>query len=168
MTMTTSTTTTDMNQSRAPRRSRVILVAMAAVLAAMATGIALWFWFATPNTKKYQPLIDRLTGNPGEFEPNQLGRVDLSKTFPGLTPRDELFLRRRDDGSFVALMPTYYPKGIAIAGLLYTSRPLRLEDTYVRTSGTSLDRRLIDVGGWSKLSIDARIDEHWYRVSRGI
>jgi hypothetical protein len=145
------------------------LLTLAAVVVAACTGAALWYWFATPNTGKYQPLIDRLASNPAEFETDQMGRVDISKTFPGITPRNEIFLQRRDDGSFLALMPTYYPaKGIAIGGLLYSSRPMRLEDTYVKATGTSLDRRLVDVGGWTKLRLDTRIDDHWYRASKGM
>jgi hypothetical protein len=162
--------TTDVTQPGLPRRrSRIVLVALAAVVVAAFTGAALWYWFAGPNTQKYQPLIDRLASNPGEFEADPMGRVDISKNFPGLTPHDEIFLQRRDDGSFLALMPTFYPgKGIAIGGLLYSSRPLRLEDTYVKATGTSLDRRLVDVGGWTKLRLDTRIDDHWYRASKGM
>ena len=155
------TTTPNLN---APRRSRVALVAMLITTTLAVTAFLLWYWFAT-HTAKYEPIIRQI-------EANQLGAsgpvIDLSKAFPGVTPRDEMFITRRPDGSFVALFPTYYGKGISIGGLLYTSRPLRPEDTYLAVFGTALDRRQIDVGSWAKLSLDDRVNEHWYRVSRGV
>ena len=136
------------------------------VLVSALTAVALWLWFGGPGTRKYQPIITSLTSGP--FASSPTGRVDLASQFPGITPQNEMFLNRRDDGSFVAFFPTFYGKGVTIGGLVYTSRPLRLEDTYVRALGTTLDRRFIDVGPWNKLSVDSRVNEHWYRVSRGI
>jgi hypothetical protein len=157
----------EMTNASSPRRSRRTLsVALAALVVAAVTAAAMWAHFAAPNTAKYQPLLAQLAS--GQLQAEANGRVDLSQSFPGLTPHDEAFITRRDDGSFVALLPTDYPKGIAIAGLLYTSRPLQIDDTYVRTSGTALDRRYVDAGPWRGLSIDARVDEHWYRVSKGV
>src|SRR5436305_9585104 len=100
-----------------PRRTRMKWVVLAAALLALAIGAALWFWFAGPNTGKYGPMLAQLAA--GQLGADDKGRVTLAEAFPGLTPRDEAFVLRRDDGSFAAFIPTYYPKGIAIVGLLY-------------------------------------------------
>ena len=155
-----------MSELQAPPRSRVTFVIIAVIVVTCGTAAALWAWFAGPNTSKYEPVIQRIAA--GEFTPDERGRIDLSKSARGLTPQDECFITRRGDGSFAAFFPTLYGKGTSIMGLLYTSRPLQLSETYVQTLGTTLDRRVIDVGSWSKLVLDTRLNDHWYRVSRGM
>jgi hypothetical protein len=142
----------------------VALVAVLITATLAASAFLLWYWFA-PHTGRYGPILKQI-------EANQLGatggRIDLSHDFPGVTPHDEAFITRRPDGSILVMFPTYYGKGISIGGLMYTSRPLRSDDTYVQELGTVLDRRVIDVGNWTRLSLDDRVNEHWYRVSRGV
>jgi hypothetical protein len=146
-------------------RSQIIRVSLAAVVVFAVTAYALWSHFANPSTSKYEPVIEQLAG--GSLNPDKLGRVRLT-SYSGLTPKDEIFVTRRADGSFVAFFPTYYGPGICIAGTLYTSRPLQDQDTYHQELSTAFDRRLIDVGSWPKLSIDKKLDDHWFMVSRGL
>jgi len=142
------------------------MVWTAVVLVTAATGYALWAALSGPNLSKYEPLITELAA--GTLNDDGNGRIDLSKSFPGLTPNDEIFLTRRPDGSFAALFPTYYSKGPIIAGLMYTSRPLTDQDTYMRSMAIGFNRPLIRIGVWKNLAINRRIDEHWYKVSYGM
>ncbi len=154
-----------MSEKKPVKRSRVILVILAAVLVSGGTGWALWAFLRGPNTGRFEPVISAIGA--GKLDGDVIGRVNLSRTFPGVQERDEMYLTRRGDGSFVAMFPTYYGKGTSIGGLVYTSRPLREEDTEVKNLATTLDRRVIKVGRWA-LDLDRRIDEHWYRVSKGM
>jgi hypothetical protein len=155
-----------MVEPKSSGRTRLIVLIVGVIVVTAGTALALWAWFGGPNTRRYEPIVQSLTS--GEFANTPTGRIDLAQQFPGVTPQNEMFVTRRGDGSFMAMFPTFYGKGQTIGGLVYTSRPLRVEDTYIRKSGTSLDRPYIDVGPWNKLSVDARVNEHWYRVSRGI
>jgi hypothetical protein len=136
---------------------------LAIILVTAGTALALWAYFRAPDTAQYAPVISLL--NAGQLNADR-GRIDLAKSFPGLSPNDQMYLTRRPDGSYVAMFPTYCGKGFTIAGLLYSSRPLTQSDTYSAAWGTNLSQRFIDVGSWKHLILNHRIDEHWYRVSR--
>lgn len=164
MTQMTMTPTT-ISERNSPRRSRVVLVWVLILIVTAATALALWSWFSAPNTAKYEPVLRQITAK--QLDATN-GRIDLSQVFPGLVARDEVFISRRPDDTFLAFFPTYYGKGISIGGLMYTSRPLVPQDTYVRQYASTLDRRMIDVAAWRGLSIDGRVNEHWYKVSRGV
>ena len=142
------------------------MVWTAVVLAAAATGYGLWAFLSGPDTGKYAPIIADLSSH--KLDDGGAGIIDLSKSFSGVTPHDEIFLTRRADGSFVVLFPTYYASGEVIAGLMYTSRPLNGQDTFVMATGVSLDKPLIRVGTWKRLNVNRKIDEHWYKVSQGM
>jgi hypothetical protein len=156
--------TTEMAEVRLTNRWQVYRIALSVCAVCLVMALALWTHFANPSTGKYAPVIQRLADN--QLKANILGHVDLSGKFPGLTPHDEMFLTRRTDGSFLAFFPTFYGQGTAIAGLVYTSRLFQPGDTYMRQSAAEIDRPAIDVGDWSHLLIDKRLDEHWYTVSR--
>src|SRR5271170_3329272 len=130
-----------MAELKTAQRSRT-MVWTAVVLVTAATGYALWAALSGPNLSKYEPLITELAAG---------------------TLNDEIFLTRRPDGSFAALFPTYYSKGPIIAGLMYTSRPLTDQDTYMRSMAIGFNRPLIRIGVWKNLAINRRIDEHWYK-----
>ena len=126
----------------------------------------LWFWNTQPRLYRFTSLLEQVKNN--TLTPDTSGRLYLAKSFPGLTPRDEAFAVHRADGSFLCFIPTYYGQGISIGGLLYTSRPLHDEDLRVAKSPDRPGARTIDVGSWTRLSLDGRIDEHWYHISRGL
>jgi hypothetical protein len=132
-------------------------------IAVVAVIVLVWWKYALPSTAKYQPLIRLLEQN--QLPKDEQGHVDLSRGFPGITPHDEMMVTRRDDGSFLALFPTYYGEGTQIAGLMYTSRLLRPEDCRGRDDSNRFTDRVIGVGSYRFLLIDQRLDDHWYRVS---
>lgn len=128
------------------------------VVAALVGG-ALWYHFSNPDPSRYEPVVKALTAN--EW-PSDSGRISLTARFPGLTPRDEMYITRRADQSFLALFPTYYGRGTSLLALMYTSRPIDDADTWANASDPL--HRYITVARW-KLCIDRRIDDHWYLVS---
>jgi hypothetical protein len=147
------------------RRTRS-LVWLAMVVVAAGTAFGLWFFLSGPNTAKYAPVIADLAS--GRLNDDGSGRIDLAKSFPGLTPQDEIFITHHPDGSFVVLFPNYYDKGPIIAGFMYTSRPLTEQDIHSRQLGVGLEQQIIAVGHWRKLVINRKLDGHWYRVSYGM
>src|SRR3954468_2661899 len=152
MTSTSTGLPTRMSEPNERRSTRMIWVIVAAVVVAAGTALALWAWFAPPNVSRYEPVIQRLAS--GALEPDTVGRIDLSHDFPGLVPQDQIWAIRRTDSSFIALFPMRYGKGTSMLAILYTSRPLRLEETYARPMATTLDRRMIDVAAWTRLVLD--------------
>ncbi len=134
-------------------------VAIAVVSALVA--VALWMHFSNPSTSLYAPVVQEIAA--GKLRGDARGHVDLAGSFPGITPHDEIFLVRRIDDSFLALFPTYYGRGTSLVGLMYTSRPLQDEDTFSHAETPT--RRLVDVGSWTNMAIDKRLDDHWYQVS---
>jgi hypothetical protein len=152
--------TTDMLVSR----SQTYKAGLAVTVVCAVVALALWEHFANPNTSIYGPVVQLLAA--GQLDGDEYGRIDLISQFPGLTPHDEIFLAHHSDRSFLALFPTYYGRGTSLVGLMYTSRPLQDEDTYTRPIAPTL--RLVDIGGWSRLVIDKRLDDHWYRVSHSL
>src|ERR1700722_16616320 len=90
-------------------RSQTYRAVLAILLVCSAVAFAAWYHFTDPSTRPYAPVIQLL--NDGKLGPDELGRIDLTKQFPGLTPHDEMFFTRRSDGSFLALFPTYYGPG---------------------------------------------------------
>jgi len=142
------------------------MVWTAVLLVAAATGYGLWAFLSGPDTARYAPIIADLASH--QLDDGGSGIIDLTKSFSGLTPHDEIFFTRRPDGSFVVLFPTYYASGQVIAGLMYTSRPLNGQDTYVLPTGVGFDKPLIRVGTWKRLNVNRKIDEHWYKVSQGM
>jgi len=145
-------------------RSQTYRAAFAVLLVCSAVAFATWYHFTGPSTRPYGPVIQLLSD--GKLSPDEFGRIDLTKQFPGLTPHDEMFFTRRGDGSFLALFPTYYGPGTSIVGLMYASRPLTDQDTYNHDYAAS--QREITVGSWTRLAIDKRIDDRWYMVSHAL
>jgi hypothetical protein len=152
-------------QTNRPRNTRLAIWVLVFCVAAAAAGV-LWFLLGSPRTSRYQPIIDAYAGR--QIFPDSVGRITLTPPYTGLTPRDEIFVQRRPDGAFLAFFPTFYPKGAEIAGLLYTSRPFEQTDWFRHGLGIDLVHPFLNVGPWSHLRIDSRIDEHWYRVSQGM
>jgi hypothetical protein len=142
------------------------MVWTAVLLVSAATGYGLWAFLSGPDIGKFTPIIADLAA--GKLGDNGTGIIDLTKSFSGLTPHDQIFLTRRPDGSFIALFPTYYGTGDVIAGLMYTSRPLNGQDTYELPVSVGFDQQLIRVGTCKRLNINRKIDEHWYKVSQGM
>ena len=154
----------EIDKTNVRKRGRSFLFYLNVTLGCVVVAAGLLYVFFGAHTRKYEPLIAQIAAD--QLHADGGGRILLKDSFPGLTPHDEMFITRRDDGSFLAMFPTDYGLGIDISGLLYTSRPLQDSDTYLRPLATEYERRLIDVGRWSRLSLDKRIDDHWYRVSR--
>ncbi len=167
MTSTTPTTTPWTTPGRAAmsRQTKVFLTAAIVVAVAAAAFGGVWYWYAHPPVARYRPAIDAVAA--GRVVPDGQGRFDLSKLAPGVAPRDQAFLARHGDGSFLVFFPTEYGKGRQAYGLLYTSRPLTPADTFTRDLAVGFDRRYVTVGTWPKLALDDRVDDHWYRVSYG-
>ncbi len=149
-----------------PPRTVAWVVVAALVAAAAGIGYAGWRHFAGPVDRRYLAVVERAATGPAALPPTDpRGRVDLAHVAPGLTPHDEAFVLRRDDGSFLVLFPTYYGSGLTLAGLMYTSRPLRGDDTHIRQTTLGRARRVITIGYYGHTDIDDRIDDHWYHVS---
>jgi hypothetical protein len=134
----------------------------AATLLLLGGSFSAWKYFDT-STSRYLPVVAAMARH--EFKIGARGEVDLSKSFPGLTPRNEAYLSWRDDGSFLAMFPTDYGAGPEITGVLYTSRPLRDGDTHHRNGALNFYEQLVDVGSYGNLVLDKRIDASWYHVS---
>jgi hypothetical protein len=145
------------------QHTRTTLLICLAALAVVAGGFVIWWQYIEPSTARYQPLIALMENN--KLPMDRPGHIDLARDFPGLTPRNEMMMTRRADGSFVAMFPTKYGEGTEVTGLMYTSRPLGPDDTYFRKNAIHPSDRLIDVGSYASLLIDERVDAHWYQVS---
>ena len=145
------------------QHTRTTLLICGAAITVVVAGFLIWWQQREPSTSVYQPVIALMQQN--NLPLDRPGHCNLSKNFPGLTPRDELLFTRRTDGSFLILFPTKYGEGTQVTGLMYTSRPLTADDTYLRPSPIHYSDRLIDIGGYGGLLIDDRVDEHWYHVS---
>ena len=138
----------------------LIILALAVVF----TGGYLWWrHYETPPLERYAGVLEAMKNHkiPGD----EVGRVDLSKQFPGITGHDDAYLTYRDDGTFIAMFPTYYGQGQEVTGLVYTSRPLTDGDTHGRTSSIHFADRLIKAGSYDSLVLEKRINENWYHVS---
>ena len=143
--------------------------AVAAVTIVAVAGLAVWRHLARPVDRQLSAIVGVLAADPSALPPaDDRHRVPLTGRFAGATPHDEMFLTRRDDGSFLALFPTYYGSGPSIACLLYTSRPLRPGDTYLRQPTLGQSDRVIDAPPYRHMTFDGRVDDHWYRVSYGM
>ena len=64
------------------------------VVVAGGTAFGLWFFLSGPNTAKYAPVIADMAS--GRLNDDGSGRIDLAKSFPGLTPQDEVILSPPD------------------------------------------------------------------------
>jgi hypothetical protein len=163
-----SDTTAAVGVGRRPRE-RAWVVAAVLVAAVGTAGYTGWRHYARPVDGRYKTVVALLAGGPSALPPTDYrGRIDLAAHFAGLTPHDEMFVVRRDDGSFLALFPTFYGNGTTLAGLLYASRPLGEADTYIRQATMGQAQRVIDVGAYHHMDFDRRIDDHWYQVSYGM
>ncbi len=145
------------------QHTRATLMICLAVIAVVAGGFWIWWQYIAPSTSRYLPVIAMIEQN--KLALDRPGHADLTSQYPGVTPHNEMMLTRRDDGSFLALFPVKYGEGSQLSGLMYTSRPLREEDTYFRSSPMHISDRMIDVGPYGGLRIDDRVDPHWYHVS---
>ena len=134
-----------------------------AILSLLSGGYAAWRYFDLPRLDKYSALIQQISAH--QILADNAGHLDLTKAFPGLTPRDMAFVTWRSDGSFAAMFPVYYGQGAQIAGLVYTSRPLQDGDTHLRDSPVHLTEQLIEVGTYHSLILDKQINPNWYHVS---
>ena len=141
-----------------------MVVAVVAVVA-LAAGGGLLAWRHAHADDKYAAIIDVLTHDPAALPPDHRARVDLSGRFAGITPHDEAFVVRRDDGSFVAMFPTDYGAGTTLTGRLYTSRPFQDGDTYLEQTRMGAVHYDIDIGSYRHLNINDRLNDHWYIVS---
>lgn len=142
------------------------LISVVIAIVAIAALIAGWFYFTAPSPAKFQPLVRALSTGNMKKEPT--GLVDISNSFPGVVPKNQIDITRRPDGSLLVLIPTYRTRGNNLGGFMYTSRPLRDSDVYTRARGLNFARPRINIGEVHKLIIDKRINEHWYRVSYGL
>jgi hypothetical protein len=145
----------------AGRHHRLILIG--SILAVLAVGFGIWWYVAHPSFAKYAPALEAMKNHNVTVDAS--GRVDLSKQFPGLTPRDFACVTWLDDGNFRAMFPIYDGEGSALNGLMYTSRPLTEEDTSPRLSAIRFDERVIAVGSYAALVVDEKLNTNWYRVS---
>jgi hypothetical protein len=134
-----------------------------AILSLLGGGYAAWRYFDSPRLEKYSTLIQQISNRQILAESD--GHIDLSKAFPGLTPKDIAYVTWRDDGSFAAMFPVYYGEGSQIAGLVYTSRPLQDGDTHLRDSPVHIAQQLIEVGSYQNLILEKQINPNWYHVS---
>ncbi len=151
------------------RREWAWAVVAAVVVAIAAAGYLGWRHYARPTDPRYQAVLDVLAADPTAFPAKDVhGTLDLAGRFPGLTPQDEMVYARRPDGLTLALFPTYEGPGVSLAGLLHVSRPLTDADTIIRQPTLGREQRFVAVGGYAKLFIDQRIDDHWYQVSYNI
>jgi hypothetical protein len=153
----------EMSNAKPISNSLRTIVLGVAILSLLGGGYAVWRYFDTPRLEKYSTLIQQIGSH--QIPIDKDGRVDLSKAFPGLTPKDTAFVTWRDDGSFAALFPVYYGEGAQIAGLVYTSRPLQDGDTHLRDSPIQIAQQLIEVGTYQNLILDKQINPNWYHVS---
>ena len=140
-----------------------LLIVVAGLTALLGGGYAAWRYFDVPPLDRYAPLIAQIAAR--QIDGDALGRIDLSKKYPGLTPKDVAYITRREDKSFVLMFPTFYGEGTQVAGLIYTSRPLRDEDTTPRTESLQFGERVISVGSYQYLIVDKQINPNWYHVS---
>ena len=154
-----------MSEPKSAHWVKLALTALGILAVAGGVGSLLYVFLSGPNLAKYDPILRELDAN---RLTDTHGRIDLTGTLADLTPHKEMFLTRRPDGSYLAMFPTYYGKGIEIAGLMYTSRLLRENDVTLVSTGVSLTQRNIAIGPWTKLVLEKRVNEHWYRVSRGL
>ncbi len=149
---------------KGPRRVRALIAGFVVVVALV--GYAAWRHMVRPVSGRLADLVQQIAADPAAFPTiDSRNLVSLTGRFSGITPHDEMFLTRRSDGSFMALIPTYYGNGTSIACLLYTSRPLVESDTYMRQATLGRTERVIDVPPYMDMKFDGRVDEHWYRVS---
>jgi hypothetical protein len=126
-------------------------------------GYAVWRYYDEPPVDRYAPLIAKMAAH--QVVGGDQGRVDLSTTYPGLTVKDQAYIRWRDDGSFLAMFPTYNGQGSEMAGMLYTSRPLQENDTRSRGGVMDLSQRVIAIGTYGNLLLEKQINPNWYYVS---
>jgi hypothetical protein len=151
--------------SKKVRPSRMVFVVLAAVIVTGGTGYALWCYFGGPNTSRFEPLLEDIRAQ--RLADNGHGEIVLTGTYQDLCPYGRVYVTHRPDGSLLVLFPTYTGKGFSLAGLLYTSRPMTEDDTHAMPNSVNLDHRYIAVGSFHSVSIDQRLNEHWYRASVG-
>jgi len=145
------------------RSLRTVVIALPLTIL-LGGAYAAWRYFDAPPLERYAPLLAQMAAHKADTDDQ--GRVQLLKTFPGLTPQDMAYIRWHDDGSFLALFPTFYGEGSQMAGLLYTSRPLQDQDTHLRdSSAINFAQRLIGVGTYDHLILEKQINPNWYHVS---
>lgn len=144
-----------------PNRGSMLLI-LGVVIALGGLGIG-WWCTDHPSFDRYSPALAAMQAH--RISVDSDGRVDFSKDFPGLTPRNFALISWLDDGSFRVVFPTYHGEGAELSGLLYTSRPLREDDTRLRLSAVHFDQHVIQVGSYPSLLLDKKLNDNWYRVS---
>ena len=122
-----------------------------------------FYYFEKPSFARYTPVLAAMADH--HVTVDSEGRVDLSRQFPGITGKNDAYVTWRDDGSLLAMFPTYYGEGQQIAGLLYTSRPLGDGDVLYRDGVISFTNKLVSVGSFGYLRLEKKINENWYHVS---
>jgi hypothetical protein len=162
--MTNSATTESKPEDHQTARSRrtAILVAMSVILI-LGGGYAWYRYYATPPLSRYDQVLAALRDH--QIPPDESGRLDLSKQFPGITGHNDAYITYRPDNTFIVMFPTYYGLGQEVAGLLYTSRKLTEDDTHGRNSAINFEQRLVKAGSYDHLLLENRINDNWYHVS---
>ena len=154
----------EMTVRRSKAKTRqAALAGLVLSLAVIFTSTFLWWRYKMSSLTKYDPALAAFKAH--KIPTDEDGRVDLSKTFPGLTGHNDAYISYGDDGNFIVMFPTFYGKGSEVAGVLYTSRPLTESDTHARVSAIHFDQKLIQAGSYANLLLDERINQNWYRVS---
>ena len=114
---------------------------------------------------KFEPVVSDIQAGVLKFQTN--GVVGLPTKFVGLTPKDEIFVEKKPDGSLFVLFPTWYGRGNDIEGVLYCSHALLPSDFYTIDWGAGGKQQHIDVGGRDMLTVHD-YQPHWYKVSRRV
>ena len=114
-------------------------------------------------TDKFAAVVEGLQS--GQFPIPINGVFLLPQLLAGLTPKDEVFVERKSDGSLFMLFPTWYGRGNDLEGFLYCTRELKPSDYYFIDWGPGGKQQHIDVAGRDMLTVRT-FRSHWYRVSR--
>jgi hypothetical protein len=153
----------EMSKLKPTRGSLALIVLSLFLVVLLGGGYAAWRYFDAPPLDRYAPLIAKIAAH--QVEGDSRGQIDLSKAYAGLTPKDMAYITWHGDGSFLAMFPTYYGEGAEMEALLYTSRPLRDEDTHMREGSINFAEHLIGVGTYENLLLEKQINPSWYHVS---
>jgi hypothetical protein len=117
------------------------------------------------RTAKFEPILSDIQS--GALAPQANGAVGLPQKFAGATPKNEIFVEKKPDGSLFVLFPTWYGRGADLDGILYCSRALQPPDYYTMDWGPGGKHQHLAVGGCDLLTVHA-YKSHWYIVSRRV
>ncbi len=140
---------------------RMVLITVTLLI--MLGGFGLWFRLTHPSYDRYTPVLQAMRDH--HLTADDIGRIDLTKQFPGLIPGNMAQITWLDGDNFRAMFPLLEGRDAAVSGLMYTSRLLTDDDTHPRNSSIHFDQRIIRVGAYENLIVDEKLNDHWYRVS---